>query len=378
MAKVIVLGCGMVGAAMAMDLVAQGLEVTVADAREAPLAGVRERYGVTTVQADLSDASRLREIVAPFDAVAGALSSSLGFTTLRAMIESGKSYCDISFMAEDAWELDALAKERGVTAVFDCGVAPGIGNLCAGIAARSLDPCERIDIYVGGLPEVRTWPFWYKVPYAPRDVLEIYTRPARLVERGEIVVKDALTEPELLDFDGVGTLEAFNTDGLRSLAYTLGVPWMREKTLRYPGHLDLIRALSASGFLSEQAIELASGPVRPIDLTAALLLPRWAFEEGEADVTVLRVVAEGREGGRRVRRTWELLDRYDAATNLRSMSRTTAFPATIVLGMMARGELRLPGAHPPEALANQPGVAERVLAELEQRGVRVRATSVDL
>ena len=165
--------------------------------------------------------------------------SRFGFATLDAILDLGKHYCDISFMPEDAWELDEKAVAAGVIAVVDCGVAPGMSNLQAGLAARHLDPCHSIDIMVGGIPRDPKPPWNYKAGFSPFDVVEEYLRPSRIIENGEMVIKDALSEPELLEFEGVGTLEAFNTDGLRSLAETIKVPMMRERTMRYPGHRDL-------------------------------------------------------------------------------------------------------------------------------------------
>jgi len=367
--KALVLGGGMVGSAMAMDMAAQGFAVTVADVRPQALERVRAKYGVATAQADLSDPAAVGRLVAPYDIVLGALASILGLQTLRAVIEAGKDYCDISFMPENAWELDELARERGVTAVVDCGVAPGMSNMMAGYGTKVLAPCETIEIYVGGLPTERRWPYWYKAPFAPHDVIDEYTRPARIVERGEIVLREALSEPELLDFPGVGTLEAVNTDGLRSLAYTLKVPFMKEKTMRYPGHIDLMRALREIGFFSKDAVDVKGQKVRPLDLTAQLLFPKWTFDEGEPDVTVMRVVVAGQRAGAPTRLVWELLDRYDPKTNLRSMSRTTAFPATIVAGMIARGTWKRPGVHPPEVLGQDDGLLDEILSELQKRGV---------
>lgn len=378
MKKVVVLGGGMVGFAMTGDLAKQGFDVTVADVRPEALDRAKSKLGVATLKADLSDPSAVGRLVAPFDMVFGALASVLGYQTLRAVIEAKKSYCDISFMPEDAWELDGLAKQHGVTAVVDCGVGPGMSNMMAGWAARAMSPCERIEIYVGGLPAERRWPYWYKAPFAPSDVLEEYVRPSRIVEHGRIVIKEALSEPELLDFAGVGTLEAFNTDGLRSLAYTLKVPFMKEKTMRWPGHIELMRALRETGFLSKEPVTVGGATVRPLDVTAKLLFPKWTFDEGEADVTVMRVFAEGREHGKRVRRTWDLFDRYDPATNLRSMSRTTAFPAAIVGALIANGVFTEPGVHPPEVLGQTDGLLERVLGELETRGVHYSARVEEL
>ena len=256
---------------------------------------------------------------------------------------------------------------------MDCGVAPGVSNVMAGFADSRLDPFQSLEIYVGGLPRERRWPYDYKAGFAPFDVIEEYTRPARIVAHGRVVVKEALSEPERMDFPGVGTLEAFNTDGLRSLVHTLKVPFMKEKTLRYPGHIQLMEAFRETGFFSKEPLRVGDVSVRPLDVLATLLFPKWTFEEGEADVTVLRVVACGLEDGRPARYTWDLLDRFDPATGLRSMSRTTAFPATIVAGMMLDGAFRRPGVHAPESLGREPGLLDRLLAELEARDVSCRA-----
>jgi saccharopine dehydrogenase-like NADP-dependent oxidoreductase len=369
--RAIVLGAGMVGSAMAEDLAAdRAYEVTVADVRPDVLARRPTASGLRALTADLGDPDVVRKLVSDFDLVLGALPSSLGLKTLRAVIEARKPYVDISFMAEDGTELSGLARELGVTAVIDCGVAPGVSNMIAGWGASQLDVCERLDICVGGLPVERRWPYEYKAGFSPIDVIEEYTRPARIVEKGRLVVREALSEPELLDFAGIGTLEAFNTDGLRSLVQTLsGVPDMRERTLRYPGHIALMRVLRETGFFSKEPVPVRGLTVRPLDVTAALLFPKWTFGEGEADLTVMRVVVEGLRGKERVRISADLLDRYDPRTGLRSMSRTTAFPAAIMARMVAEGRFSRKGVFPPEIPAREPGLLDRMLAELERRGV---------
>ncbi len=378
MAKVIVLGAGMVGSVMAADLAADSsLEVTIADVREENLAKAAARAPgkIKTVQADLSDSAAVGKLVAPFDMVCGALASRLGFQTLRAVIEAGKNYCDISFFAEDAMELDALAKSKGVTAVVDCGVAPGMSNMTAGYAAKHFDRCYKIAIYVGGLPRERRWPFEYKAGFAPSDVIEEYVRPSRIVEHGKIVVREALTEPELLDFEGVGTLEAFNTDGLRSLAYTLKVPMMVEKTMRYPGHIELMRVLRHIGLFSQEPIEVPGADggkvrVRPLDVISTLMFPQWTYAKGEEDMTIMRITAEGEKSGVREKLTWDLSDVYDKATQATSMSRTTAFPCTIMARKVMSGEFRKPGVNPPEFIGMQAGMLDSVMTELRNRGIR--------
>jgi saccharopine dehydrogenase-like NADP-dependent oxidoreductase len=375
MKRAIILGGGMVGSAIAMDLKRGGdIAVTVADRRPEVLARTAAAYGVETRVADLGDPRVVREIAGGFDLVVGALPSFLGLAAMQAVIEAGKPYCDISFLAEDPEPLDALARERGVTVVYDAGVAPGLSNMMASWGVAQLDACERIDMCVGGLPAVRRWPFEYKAGFSPIDVLEEYTRPARLVEHGQVVVRPALSEPELLDFPEVGTLEAFNTDGLRSLMRTLpGIPFMRERTLRYPGHIELMRVMRETGLFSKDPIQVGDARVRPLDVTAALLFPKWTFDEGEADLTVMRVSVEGRKGGDNARFSWDLCDRYDPASKLRSMSRTTGFTASIMARFLVEGRFVRPGVHPPEIPAREPGLFDAMLAALAERGVRCTA-----
>ncbi|MFN8096635.1 MAG: saccharopine dehydrogenase C-terminal domain-containing protein, partial [Vicinamibacteria bacterium] len=313
--KVVVLGAGMVGQAIARDLADDaGLRVDVADVRAEALEQVARRADVGTVRADLANPDAVKRLVAAYELAVGALPSAIGLQTLRAVLEAGRHCVDISFMPEDALSLDALARAKGVTAVVDCGVAPGLSNMMCGAAAARLAPLEEVEIYVGGLPVERRWPFDYKAGFAPSDVLEEYTRPSRVVEHGRVVVKEPLSEPELLDFPGVGTLEAFNTDGLRSLVRTIDAPFMKEKTLRWPGHADLMRVLKDTGFFSLDPVDVAGQRVRPRDLTAALLFPKWTFDEGEADLTVMRVRVAGHEKGARVACSWDFVDRYDEAS----------------------------------------------------------------
>ncbi len=370
--RAVVLGAGMVGRVMAADLAEDGeFDVAIADSSEKALgAAMQHAKGrIETIRADLGEHEVLAETIEPYDIVLGALASRIGFQSLRTVIECRKNYCDISFMAEDAWDLDELARERGVTAIVDCGVAPGMSNMLAGLGASRLDVCERIEIYVGGLPRERRWPFSYKAAFSPADVLEEYTRPARLVEHGKIVEREALSEPELIDFAGIGTLEAFNTDGLRSLAYTMDVPFMKEKTLRYPGHIELMRVFRETGLFSHEAIEIGQVNVKPIDVISALMFPMWSYEQGEQDLTVMRVSVEGVRAGRQSRLSWDLLDFYDPETNRTSMSRTTAFPCAIMARMVAKGQYVQHGVITPEKIAKDAPIVQRVLEEHRRRGV---------
>jgi len=369
--RVTVLGCGRVGATLARDLAADpALDVSVVDADQRNLDGIAS-LGVQTRRMDLGATETIASAVENCDVAVGALPSMLGFRALETVIACGKPYCDISFMAEDGLQLDAIARERSVSAVIDCGVAPGLANMMIGRCHAELDHTEDVTLYVGGLPKVRHWPYEYAAPFSPADVVEEYTRPARLIEHGRVVVKPALSDAELVDFPGIGTLEACNTDGLRSLIHTIDAVHMREKTLRYPGHFELMRVLRETGFFLKDAIDLGGQAVRPIDVTSRLLFPKWSRPDGESEFTVLRVVVAGRKAGASLRYQFDLYDETDARTGQTSMARTTAFPAAIVARMLASGTFAEPGVHPPETLCRDRRIFDQVISELAQRGVVV-------
>lgn len=375
MQKITVLGAGMVGRAMAIDL-ARDYEVTSADLSATNLKKL-ESYGIHTRQTNLWDAHNIREVIAGADLVVGAVPGFMGFQTLKTVIEAGKNCVDISFFDEDPFLLDELAREKGVTAVMDVGVAPGMDNILLGYHNKRMQ-VDRFVCLVGGLPSERKWPFEYKAPFSPSDVLEEYTRPARYVRDGQMITMPALSEPELMDFEGVGTLEAFNSDGLRSLIRTMpDIPNMVERTLRYPGHIELMRVLRASGFFSKTAIDIDGHPVRPLDLTSILLFPHWELGPEEEEFTVMRVVIEGMQDGEPASYTYELLDRYDPETRTSSMSRTTGYTCTAAARLVLHGAFDRKGIFPPEFLGEEEDHVRFIMHHLKDRGVVYKGWSYE-
>lgn len=373
MKRIVVLGAGRVGGAIVRDLAATGeFEVTAADASAEALARLDGMPNVVTAQADLSDPATLGRVLADQELVVGAVPGFMGFETVRRALEVGKPVVDISFFPEDPFELDALAREKGLTALVDCGVAPGCSNLILGRLEAELDSTERFVCLVGGLPVERRWPYEYKAPFSPIDVIEEYTRPARFRRDGKDVTLPALTEVELVDFPGLGTLEAFNTDGLRTLLRTCRTPSMVEKTLRYPGHAERMRMLRETGFFDADPVDAGGVRVRPIDVAARLLFDAWMLGPGEHDLTAMRVEVEGTAGGRPVRHVYTLLDRYDERTGIHSMARTTGYTCTAMVRMVARGMFREPGVHPPEIVGRDRACFDFIMEELAARGVVFR------
>lgn len=377
--KVAVLGAGRVGNTIVRDLVKdREHSVVVADSSAAALERLRGTPGVETAPANLSEEEAIRRVVAGCDLVVGAVPGSIGFATLRCLIEAGKDVVDISFFPEDPFALDARAREMGCRALVDCGIAPGCSNLIAGRLATVLDRIDRFRCYVGGLPVVRSLPWEYKATFSPADVLEEYTRPARYLDHGVQVTVPALAALEQLEFTGVGTLEAFLTDGLRTLLRSTVIPFAEEKTLRYPGYCDRVRLLRDAGFLGVEPVRVGGGEVRPRDLTAALLFPAWELKEGEQDLTVMRVIVEGARGGRTVRYTYDLLDRWDASTGTSSMARTTGYTCTAAVRVLARGLWREPGIAPLELLGRDDACFRTVMEQLAARGITFRETVEEL
>ena len=368
--KIAILGAGRVGSAMAIDLAKDAeFDVHVADISERSVGSLASEHGIGGEQADLSDPASVSRIVSRADLVISAVPGFLGFSTLRAVIEAGKNVVDIAFFPEDPFELDDLAKARGVTAIVDCGVAPGMSNLLVGRVDSLLDETAAVSIYVGGLPVQREWPFEYRAVFSPIDVIEEYVRPARIVENGEIVVLPALSGIERLTFPIAGTLEAFNTDGLRSLAQTIEAPNMIEKTLRYPGHAEKMELLREMGLFATEPIDIQGRSVRPIDLTTALLFPMWQMREGDEDITVMRITVEGTQGGASLRYSYDLFDRFDRASRTLSMARTTGYTATVTARLLAEGLYAAPGISPPEFLGRSAECVDYILAGLERRGI---------
>lgn len=370
MKRIIVLGAGLVGKEMAKDLTSY-YDVTAVDRSEASLTSAFQGYPkIKSIVANLSDPAAITRLVQPFDIVVGAMPGFMGKATLKAVIEAGRDVVDIAFFPEDPFDLDALAKAKGVTALMDFGVAPGMSNMFAGYHQKQMAKLSRVEILVGGLPVVREFPFEYKAVFSPIDVIEEYTRPARYIENGHEVVRTALTDAELVFFPGIGTLESFNTDGLRSLATTIKCPNMKEKTLRFPGHIRLMEVLRESGFFDKTPIDVNGVMISPLDFTSRVMFPKWQLKPGEEDFTVMRVIVEGDDAqGRRETVTYDLLDRFDSKNKVTSMARTTGYTGTAGVRLLAEGKFKRPGVNPPEFVGEDPACLEFVLAHLAERGI---------
>jgi len=370
MTSIIVLGAGMVGSAMATDL-AKKHQVTIADLSQKAIDSAVKKYDkLTSKILDVTDKLALKKAIKHFDLVVCAVPGFLGFETLKAIIEAKKNVIDISFFPENCFELNELAKQNNVTAIVDCGVAPGMGNVILGFYNEKLK-LTGFECLVGGLPKVKKWPFCYKAPFSPIDVIEEYTRPARYVENGKMVTKDALTDCEYVDFEGVGTLESFNSDGLRSIIFTMPhIKNMKEKTLRYPNHVEYIKVLKESGFFNEEKININGSEVSPLDFTSKILFNEWKLGENEEELTVMRITLKGTDNnGKQKSIIYTLHDEFCSKTNTSSMARTTGYTATAAVNLFLDGLFTEKGVFPPELVGKHEACFNYILKYLRERNV---------
>ncbi|GGK39507.1 MULTISPECIES: saccharopine dehydrogenase family protein [Flavobacteriaceae] len=370
MSTIIVLGAGMVGSTMAIDMSKKHL-VTITDFNKKALEkAVSKCNKLIPIPLDVTNKRELQKTIKPFDLVICAVPGFLGFETLKSIIETGKNVIDISFFSENCFELNELAKQNNVTAIVDCGVAPGMGNIILGYYNEKLKITD-FECLVGGLPKVKKWPFCYKAPFSPIDVIEEYTRPARYVENSVMVTKEALTDCEYVDFEGVGTLESFNSDGLRSIIFTMPhIKNMKEKTLRYPGHVEYVKVLKESGFFNEEKINFNGNEISPLEFTSKILFNEWKLDENEAEITVMRISLKGTNSNGELKTiVYNLHDEFCTETKTSSMARTTGYTATAAANMFLDGLFIEKGVFSPELVGKHEACFNYILKYLKERKV---------
>ena len=367
--RIAVLGAGMVGSAIAVDL-SKSFSVVSADIDKVALERLKTS-SIDCIHADLSDEQVVKNVIREADLVVNAVPGFMGYQTLKTIISSEKNVVDIAFFPEDSAPLDKLAKEKGVIAVTDMGVAPGMCNVIFGYHHARMKVNSYLCL-VGGLPKKRIWPWEYKAPFSPCDVIEEYVRPARYRENGADISRPALSDPELIEFDKCGTLEAWNSDGLRSLLRNMpDVPDMKEKTMRWPGHIEKARILRESGFFSSEPLEINGAMISPLQMTEKILFSdrNWKLGAEEEEFTVMRVELIGEENGSQLAYTWDLYDEYCPETKTSSMARTTGYACTAAVNAVLTGLYTETGLSPAEYLGRDEECFEFLLTYLRERNV---------
>jgi saccharopine dehydrogenase-like NADP-dependent oxidoreductase len=374
--KVLVVGSGKVGSEIARDL-ARSSEVDsviVADAQPKNLKNVRGHEKIRTRRLDISQRKPLLATMRSVDLICGALPGRLGFQLMTIAVEARRDIVDISYTPENPFKLHGKARDQGNIIVPQCGVAPGFTNMCVGDASRRLGTITKVRVFVGGLPQKPTPPLNYRIVFSLEDVINEYSRPARIIENGKEKMVDALSGRGFLNFPGVGRLEYFITDGLGSLPRSFPeVREMFEYTLRYPGHAEMMDPLRVLGFFDREEVQVNGSSIVPRKLSIALLKGAMSLGRPE-DLLALKVEVEGGLGTKSLL-SYRILDYYDPRGKVSAMARTTAYPCTSVALLVGQRKLRSVGVVPPENIAKDPEQFGFVMSRLRSRHVRVRMRS---
>jgi saccharopine dehydrogenase-like NADP-dependent oxidoreductase len=369
----LVVGCGKVGSEIARDLASSNeiSSVTALDAAKANLDRMRGIEKITRVKGSIGQRRVLKDLMEDADFVCGALPGRIGFELLERAVEAGKNIVDISYTPKNPIQLHRKALSNNCTVVPQCGVAPGLTNMCVGDASRRMDKIRTVRIFVGGLPQKPRPPLNYRVVFSLEDVINEYTRPVRVIENGKMRIVDPLSGRGFLSFPGVGKLEYFLTDGLGTLPDSFpGTRNMHELTLRYPGHVEIIDALRLLGFFGHKPIRMENLTLEPRSFSLEVLRQALATESAE-DFLALRVEVEGILQGRRAQMSYRVLDWFDRKRQVSAMARTTAYPCTSVALLVARGMVMQKGVVPPEKIARDPKLFRSIVSRLRKHRVRL-------
>ena len=377
--RMLVLGAGLQGSACAYDLLqdSEVSQVRLADIRFdhlppflKPLSGPR----LLPTTLDVRDREAVLALMRESDAVMSAIPYYFNLQLAEWAVESGVHYCDLGGNTEIVFQQKALAPravEKGITVVPDCGVAPGMVNIFAQHGIEQLEAVDSVRIYVGGLPQNPEYPLNYQIVYSLEGVLDYYTTLSWVVRDGKRTQVTALSEHEAVEFPApAGTLEAFHTaGGLSTMAfrYEGKIPTMEYKTLRYPGHADMMAAIRELGLLDLEPVDVKGVKVVPRDVFVSVVGPKLTKPQGK-DLLALRVTVTGSKGGKPAKRQFDLIDQYDEKHGISAMMRTTGFSLSITGQMQVRGQVKPAGVWTPDECMP----ARDYIAELRKRGMDVR------
>ena len=367
--KAAVLGSGLMGGVIAWDMArSEGVDsVVVSDVDEERLAAIKRRSTgkkLSVVVLDIKDRRRTAKFLRQFDVAVSALPHGVVHSSDLAAVASGTRMVNIAF-EDEQMELNSMARKTGAMLIPGCGLAPGLGGILLAHALEALGGGDEGHILVGGLPRVPQPPFGYKLVFSIVGLLREYIDDARVFRNGKLVKVRPFSTVEMVEFpEPIGTLEAFYTDGLASLVYTMkGMRVLDEKTLRWPGHAEKMSLLQESGYFAKNKVEVGSAKVSPLEMSWAVL--RKKLSEGDPhDMTVMRVIARSERG----EFVYNMVDTYDDREKVTSMGKTTGYTASIIAQMVGSGRIKGKGTLAPERAVEGPLVAA-LLSELGKRGV---------
>lgn len=380
--RMLVLGAGLQGSACAYDLLAYtDHDVVLADLNVDNLPPFLQPYlgnRLTAVKADATDNAGIRRLMEGVSATMSAFPYYFNEPMTAAALEAGSHFCDLGGNTDivlQQKQLAGVAERNGVSAVPDCGLAPGMVNILAQHGINQLDEVHSVRIKVGGLPQKPEPPLNYQVVYSLEGALDYYTTLSWVLRDGKQTQVKALSEIEHIDFPGIGDLEAFHTaGGLSTMAqrYEGKVPTMEYKTLRFPGHAEIMAVMRDIGLMGMEPVDVKGTKVVPRDVFISIVGPKLKKDyKTNPDQVALRVEAEGMDKGEKVLYRFDLLDRYDEETGITAMMRTTGYSLAITGAMQAAGKVK-PGVWTPDEAISP----REYIAALAERGVVIQESRI--
>ncbi len=375
--KILVIGAGRMGHGAVFDLAHNSPEVeaiTVADADFAKAEKIAELVGnpkISAVQLDVGDEEKTISVMRGHDAAISCVNYWYNLKLSRAAIETRTNFCDLggnNYVVDEQLALDEEAKNAGINIIPDCGLAPGMVSILAMQGANRFSEIEEIHIRVGGLPQNPQPPLNYQLVFSVEGLINEYIETARVIRGGEIKEIESMTELETLSFDGFPELEAFQTSGGTSTlpdTFSGKIKELDYKTIRYRGHCDKFKMMIDLGLCSSEEIIADFAKVTPRKVLGELLTRNLPADE--PDYVLIRLEFVGKIEGESKRLRYDIVDKFDETTGLSAMMRTTAFPASIIAQMMAKGDVKMRGATPQELSID----SDKFVAELAKRNIKI-------
>ena len=395
--KILVLGSGKMGSAIAFDLMKSKVETGIADVNFESAKKVAEKYNASAIKMDVKNNEKLIKIMKKYDAVISAVPYFLNYRLAKSAVKAKTNFCDLggnTEVVEKELKLHEKAKKENITLVPDCGLSPGLTNILAGLGYRKIKNPMEIHSRVGGLPLKPEPPLNYGLFFSVEGLINEYTGKCRIISDGKIEEVEALTEIEEIYFSDFGKLECFHTSGSSSTlpkTFKNKIMELDDKTIRYPGHCEIIKVMINIGLASEKtvnctklkfgalpnftpsihpAFEKAGIPVKFVKAGERKIKPRDLFAcllkkhlKPCKDVVLLRVSVVGKKE----KIEYEMVDYFDEENKMSAMMRTTGYPTSIIAQMMANNEIEK-GAFPPELCVH----GEKFLFELSKREIKIK------
>jgi len=375
--EILVLGCGNIGSVAAADLSESlpSAEIVLADINENLASEVASKIGrrnISWVKIDASNHQKLVSTLKKFELAIGALPGETGYRVCKASIAANVDLVDVSYMPENIMTLNKEASKAEISILPDCGMSPGLGNILIGHATSTLDQVKSVHLLNGGLPEKPVPPLDYIITWSVKDLIDMYSRKVSIVKEGKTIQVEAMSGLEEINFPGVGKLEAFYTDGLRTLPYTMkDIKDMWEKTLRYPGHVEKIELLETLGFFDEKPLQVENRNVSPREITAKLLESKLK-RKGIPDIVAMRVEVTGTKNRKQVKYFYHMLEHYDEDRQVTAMARTTAYTTSVIAQLLAKKDVKEKGVIPPEKLGMDKKLYDEFMGMMKKRGIAVK------